>query len=211
LDNGSKILIRPMTWDDVTGVVALQPLAFPPPFDPELHWDAEHILRHVEIFPEGQFVAVADGQVVASCSNTLIDEAHWQAHGSWYRTVGGPALRSFAPDGTTLYGLDIAVHPEFRRLGIGRRLYQARYDFVRARGLTRYGTGCRLPDFWAYANAHPGTTQQAYAEKVVAGELQDRTLTPLLRMGLTFVGVVENYMEDAESGDAGALLEWVPG
>jgi hypothetical protein len=45
---------------------------------------------------------------------------------------------------------------------------------------------------------------------VVTRELTDRTLTPLLSYGLTFLGVIENYMEDVESGDAAALLEWLP-
>lgn len=43
-----------MTAMDVAGAVALQQVCFPPPFDPDLHWDAEHLLRHIELFPEGQ-------------------------------------------------------------------------------------------------------------------------------------------------------------
>ncbi len=198
--------VRLMTLNDVAGVVALQPLAFPQPFDPDLHWEASHIERHLEIFPEAQFVAEVDGEIVGSCSNTRIGEAAWRAHGSWVETVGGPYLENLDLSGSTLYGLDISVHPEFRRRGLGRAFYQARYDFVAGHGLARYGTACRLPDFRnsGYANV------RSFADAVVDGRATDRTLTPLLRMGLAYRGVIENYMEDAESGDAAALLEWTP-
>lgn len=195
-----------MVAADVLGAVALQRLAFPPPFSEDLHWDPEHLLQHVELFPDGQFVADQEGVIVGSCSNTIISEEKWQAHGGWGATVGGPMLRGFRRDGTTLYGLDIAVHPAYRRQGVGRGFYQARFDLVKRLGLTRYGTACRMPDF---AN-HPGFTIREYAQRVHGGEIQDRTLTPLLRYGLAFIDVIENYMEDRESGNAAALLEWRP-
>ncbi|MGV3615066.1 MAG: GNAT family N-acetyltransferase [Fimbriimonas sp.] len=203
-------VIRPMTHADLAGVVALQPLAFPPPFDPEMHWDPEHLERHIELFPEGQFVAEIHGLIVGSCSNTRIDERHWQAHENWSRTVGGPELRYYDPEGTTLYGLDITVHPDFRKIGVGRAFYQARYDFVRRSGLLRYGTACRIPDYREYAQSHPDADVHRYAQAVATGTIADRTLTPLLRMGLTFLEVIEGYMPDPESADAAALLEWLP-
>lgn len=202
--------IRPMTVADIPGVVALQPLAFPPPFDPEMHWDDYHLRRHIAVFPNGQFVAEEGGRIVGSCSNTIVTEERWNAHANWYETVGGPALQGFDRLGTTLYGLDIAVHPEFRRLGVGKAFYQARYDFVRQNGLTRYGTACRIPDYRSYADAHPGTDVHAYGQLVAEAQIADRTLTPLLKMGLTFVEVLEGYMEDPESSDSAALLEWRP-
>jgi len=196
-----------MRPEDVLGAVALQKQAFPPPFSEDLHWDPEHLYRHIELFPEGQWVAVFRGEIAGSCSNTIISEERWQAHAGWGATVGGPMLRGFRRDGTTLYGLDIAVHPSHRRQGVGQRFYEARFDLVRQIGLKRYGTACRMPDY--LANSDGGTTQE-YARRVVDGEAQDRTLTPLLRYGLSFIDVVENYMEDRESGNSAALLEWQP-
>lgn len=197
--------VRPMLRGDVPGVVALQKLAFPPPFSEDLLWDAEHLERHIELFPAGQFVAEVEGRIVGSCSNTQISEACWEAHEGWSDTVGGPFLDSFTPSGSTLYGLDISVDPDFRRIGLGRRFYETRFERVRSSALARYGTACRMPDFASYTGS-----VHDHARAVVAGERIDRTLTPLLRYGLTFLGVVENYMEDAESGNAAALLEWKP-
>jgi len=199
-----------MRREHVAGVVALQRFAFPPPFPEDQLWGADHLTRHIELFPEGQFVMVVDGLVVGSCSNTLISEERWQAHEDWSGLVGGPFLDAFDAKGSTLYGLDISVHPEYRRLGLGRRFYEARFQFVRERGLTRYGTGCRLPDYRAFADARPDVDVHAYGALVHDGKATDRTLTPLLRYGLTFLEVVEDYMQDDESANAAALLEWRP-
>lgn len=202
-----NFLVRLMTDRDVPGAVALQKLAFPPPFSEDLHWDPEHLIKHIESFPAGQFVAEFDGNIVGSCSNTLITEARWQAHENWYQTVGGPELNAFSLTGTTLYGLDITVHPDVRRNGIGRSFYEARFQLVRTLSLSRYGTGCRIPDFLQH---HGKLSVEQYAENVVQGRLVDRTLTPLLHFGLSFVQVIRNYMPDPESANAGVLLEWRP-
>jgi hypothetical protein len=86
-------------------------------------------------------------------------------------------------------------------------MYEARFEFVRQHALSRYGTAVRMPDYLVQAQ---GQSPQAYAEAVVAGTLSDRTLTPLLRMGTQFIGVIENHMDDKESGHAAAILEWRP-
>jgi ribosomal protein S18 acetylase RimI-like enzyme len=139
--------IREMTSDDLSAAVRLQALAFPPPFSEDLHWDRRHLQIHIDKFPEGQLVAVSADAVIGTCSNTIITEERWQAHENWYRTVGGPAINGFNYAGSTLYGLDITVHPEYRRMGVGRGFYEARYALVRRLGLRRYGTGCRMPDY----------------------------------------------------------------
>lgn len=197
-----------MSPADVPGAVALQKSAFPPPFSEDLHWDPEHLLRHIELFPTGQFVAVSDGQVIGSCSNTIIDELAWSVHGGWYQTVGGPDLDNFDSDGTTLYGLDITVHPDHRRVGVGRAFYERRFEMVRTWPLVRYGTGCRIPDFKAAREVETSLTPETYAEEVLDGRRLDRTLTPLLSYGLRFLMIISRYMPDEESANCGALLEW---
>ncbi len=198
-----------MTSSDLEAVVELQRLAFPPPFSEDLHWDIGHLARHLKIFPRGQWIAKYNDSVVGSCSNTIITEQNWQAHESWFATAGGPELKHFSKSGSTLYGLDITVHPDVRRQGIGRAFYSRRFSWVRDNGRTRFGTGCRLPDYNYYCESVEQVSPSEYAMKVVSNQLVDRTLTPLLRSGLRFIEVVENYMEDIESGNAAALLEWV--
>jgi len=195
---------------DLEAAVALQKLAFPPPFPQEYHWDASDLAHHIELFPGGQFVAIQEGAVIGTCSNTIVPEERWQARQNWYLTVGGPELGNFDRNGSTLYGIDITVHPEHRKQGVGRAFYETRFSLVRSWNLQRYGTGCRMPDYRDFALSHPGTEIERYAEEVVAGRANDRTLTPLLRYGLRFLCVIHEYMKDLESNNAGALLEWTP-
>lgn len=198
-------MIRPTQSDDIPAVVALQRLCFPDPFPEDLLWTVDHLRRHLDLFPSAQCIAEANNTIVASASNTRISEDRFQAHTSWEDTVGGPYLKTFDPEGSTLYGLDISVHPEYRRLGLGRLLYEARFNWVRSNNLTRYATACRLPGLQAFSGS-----LESYLHKVADQQMTDRTLTPLLRYGLTLVGGIEEYMDDEESRNCAALLEWKP-
>lgn len=200
------VAMRP---EHIAGAVALQRECFPPPFPEDLLWRAEHLAHHIDIFPQGQFVAVESGRVIGSASNLLLAEETWQRHATWDETVGGPFFANHTPYGSTLYGADISVHPKHRAKGVGRALYNARFDLVRSRKLVRCGTACRIPDYLSFLDSFGGTTQQ-YIAVVLERKTTDRTLTPLLRFGLSYVATLENYMRDEESGNAGVLLEWLP-
>ena len=200
--------------EDATGVAALQRLCFPEPFPEDLLWKAEHIAHHIALFHEGQFVVKHQGLVIGSTTNALIDEDHFQAHLPWEETIGGLHLTQHDPAGCTLYGVDISVHPDWRSKGIGRALYQARFDFVRNERLTRYATGCRVPGFreWLTQRSLAKSLEalNEYLSLVQMNQLNDRTLTPLLKMGVTLVRGQLDYMEDEESLNCAALLEWTP-
>ncbi|MCW5935999.1 MAG: GNAT family N-acetyltransferase [Fimbriimonadaceae bacterium] len=205
-----SFIVRPMALADVSGVVALQKACFPPPFPQDYHWLEGHIRAHLTVFPEGQFVAERAGLVIGSASNLIVSEEGWESHADWMETTGGTEFQNHDPQGSTLYGADISVHPETRGQGVGRALYQARFNLVKANGLRRFGTACRIPDWREWSVANRDTLKQAYCLAVVRGDARDRTLTPLLRMGMAYRGVIEDYMDDDESGNAAALLEWNP-
>ena len=187
-------------------VIALQSLAFPPPFDRDLLWQHKHLLAHHQKFSIGQWIAIVDGHVVGSCSNSILSRDHYDKKLPWKEMVGGYALDTFETKGTILYGLDISVHPDFRKRGIGRAFYDERKMLVSHKKLERYATTCRMPDFEASAY----TEVHTYSQDVKARNTRDRTLTPLLRYGLTMCAVLENHWDDPESGNAAALLEWTP-
>ncbi len=207
--NSDWMLVQRLTFETIPGATALQRDCFPAPFPEELLWSSAHLEEHLRVFPEGQFVAVFDDKVIGSASALIISEENWQAHHDWDTTTGGHFMRNHDPKGTTLYGMDISVHPDYRGQGVGRALYQARFDAVFSLGLARYGTACRIPDYAAWSEAHGGSPIE-YCEKVARGEARDRTMTPLLRYGLRYVQVLNDYMDDIESGNSAALLEWKP-
>lgn len=195
-----------MLPEDIDGAVALQRACFPPPFPAELLWNARHLLHHLQVFPSGQFIARIGSQVVGSASSLVITEENWMAHRPWEETVGGHYLRNHAPTGSTLYGVDISVHPEHRGKGVAKMLYRARLELVRSLGLRRFGTACRIPGLRHWVSDAGGTPAN-YVSHAVNGTLTDPTLTPLLRMGTIVVGIIEGYMDDEESMNCAALLE----
>lgn len=199
-----------MELEHVEGVVTLQGLCFPPPFDPELLWQPPHLIGHRELFPAGQHVALKGGTVIGSSTSMILSEDDWQKHADWETTTGGHTLANHNPFGTSLYGVDISVHPAFRGMGVAKALYQARFALVKASNLRRFGTACRMPDFQAESKRAPGLSVEEYARSVAAGLRTDRTLSPLLKMGVRLTGVIEGHMDDEESGHAAAILEWTP-
>ncbi|MFN8138467.1 MAG: GNAT family N-acetyltransferase [Fimbriimonadales bacterium] len=202
-----QFAIQNLTESEIPGVVELQSACFPPPFPDELLWTASQLQTHITVFPKGQFVALADGSVIASCTNMLIPTASWNKITTWEELTGGHFLNRHSPSGEILFGVDISVHPNFRKLGIARALYERRFSFIRSGGLAAFATCCRMPD---YQELNRELTVKQYADSVSLAVRTDRTLTPLLRMGLQYKGVAEQFMHDEESGNAAAILEWKP-
>ncbi len=163
-------------------------------------------MQHLEVFPEGQMVAVCDGQVVGSASSMRVNLGAWHIPHTWDELTGGLFLTGHDSSGSLLYGVDISVHPAFRGRGIARKLYQARFTLVESLGLDGFVTICRLPGFLASGVGDV----KVYVDSVVQGDILDRTLTPLLKLGLSCKGVSFDCMDDEESGNAGARLEWKP-
>ncbi len=201
----SEFLIRQANAADIAGIVALQRACFPAPFPSEMLFQPEHIVRHLNQFPEGQFVAVHDSRIVGSCSNMLVTKTVWDSHLPWDSVTGGLGLINHNPTGDWVYGIDISVHPDWRGQGIARQLYLARYELA-SNNDWNYGTVCRLPGFQSSGFDSPAQ----YVDAVAGQHMSDPTLTPLLRLGLTYVAVISGYLEDPESGHAGAILEWNP-
>ena len=84
-------------------------------------------------------------------------------------------------------------------------LYELRKDVVRRYGKKGIIAGGHIPDFEKHKHEMSAAT---YVEKVVAGELYDRTLTFQLENGFEAPGVIENYIADAEVDNWASLIVW---
>jgi GNAT superfamily N-acetyltransferase len=196
-----------MVLADVPRVLALGKASFPG-FPPDRQWKPEQLEAHLRVFPEGQWVAEADGEVAGSCTNLRVRlEAALRQH-RWSEITGGGLLTTHRPDGDALYGTEVMVHPAARRRGIAKRLYQARKDYVVRHGLRAFVSGGRIPGFEKYADQMPA---QEYVARVIAGLLEDRVLTPQLKAGMRVVGILQDYLTDPRSRNHATLLLWMPG
>jgi GNAT superfamily N-acetyltransferase len=182
------------------------------PTDPEKRArHARQIERQLERFPEGQFVAVTTvhgREVVVGTSTTLRTRRPPDAPPlRWHEVIGDYSLPHHDPDGDWLYGVEIAVHPDYRRRGIASALYTARLALVPELGLQGWYAGGMLMGYHRYADV---LTPRAYAERVIAGELVDPTVSMQLHRGLVPLGIVEDYYPEPKAGDCAVLIAWHP-
>lgn len=196
--------VRAMTPADVEAVLEMERLAFPEMPNERL-WTRAQVVAHLEVFPEGQWVAEKDGRVLGSCMNMLSSWARAAASHTWADITGGGLLRAHDPQGDVLYGTEIMVHPDARRQGVGRLLFGRRFSTVVERGLRAFVTGGRLPGYHQHAPRHKC---RDYVAAVVRGDLTDPVLTPELKWGLTPRGVLCDYLFDPPSLHHATLVAW---
>lgn len=94
--------------------------------------------------------------------------------------TGSGTFSTHDPQGDTLYGADIAVHPEHRGQGLAARLYEQRKKLLRRFNLRRMLAFGRIPGYAEWAGR---LTAREYVDKVIAGELRDSALCAHLEAG----------------------------
>jgi GNAT superfamily N-acetyltransferase len=196
------IVVVPTGREHVAQLEELQRIVFPT-LAPEQRFEARHYLRHIEIFPEGQF-CVVDGERVVGMTSTIrmnFDFTH-PAH-TFADVIQGGWLTSHDPDGRWLYGADIGVHPDYRRRGIMRMLYAARHAVVRRLGLAGQLTVGMPSGYGALKDRM--TAEQYYAE-LVAGTRTDPTISAQQRIGFELRGLIPDYIDDPVCDRYGIVL-----
>lgn len=172
---------------------------------------ARHVAEQLERFPEGQFVAVVrrdDEEIVVGTATTLRTDRPPEAPPlTWREVIGDYGLPQHDPKGCWLYGVEIAVHPDYQRRGIATALYRARLALVPELGLQGWYAGGMLMGYHRYADV---LTQRAYAERVIAGEIDDPTVSMQIRRGLQPRGIIEDYYPEPRAGGCAVLLVWQP-
>jgi ribosomal protein S18 acetylase RimI-like enzyme len=195
-----------MRVGDVPRLLELEAASFPA-FPPDRRWRPEQLEAHLRVFPAGQWVAEARGAILGSCTNLRLRLEDALCPHRWTEITGHGMLTTHRPDGDTLYGTEIMVHPDARRQGIAKRLYQTRKDYVIKQGLRGFVSGGRIPGYERFADH---MTAQEYVARVIAGLVEDRVLTPQLKAGMRVVGVLDNYLTDPRSRNHATLLLWLP-
>jgi GNAT superfamily N-acetyltransferase len=198
--------ITPMQPEHVKALAAMQHIVYPTLTDDE-KFSEEKYLKHLELFPEGQFVALADLNGawmpvgVTSTFRTNFDFSDY--HHTYLEAIAHGWLTNHDPAGEWVYGVDMAVHPDFRGFRISRRLYDARQALVRRLNLLGEIAGGMMPGYHIHRTY---LTVAQYALRVWQGKLFDPTLSVQLRYGFRFRGILYNHITDPRSDNTAMLI-----
>lgn len=170
------------------------------------YWDEKHIIKLLEIFPEGQLVIVADDVIVGSALSIIVHEKTAYKLHNYKEITGNFNFTTHTSKGDILYGIDVFVHPEYRGLRLGRRLYDARKELCEQLNLKAIVFAGRIPNYVKHAKE---ISPKEYIEKVKKKEIYDPVLSFQLSNDFYPVRVMRNYLQgDKSSQEFAVLLDW---
>ncbi len=197
-----KITIRQIERSDFDHIIELQNMCFPN-MKP---WKLAQLESHVRNFPEGQLCVEFDGQIIGSCSSLLVNFDDYMEQHTYSEITDNGYIRNHNPRGESLYGMEVMVHPEYRRMKIGRRMYEARKKLAEHLNLRSILVGGRIPGYHKYSEK---MTPKEYAEEVLQQNIYDSVLTFQMMNGFTLKRMITNYLsDDQDSMNYATLLEW---
>lgn len=197
-----RVIVRPLKRSDFRDVQRVHRGSYP-----QLEsWTMQQFATQLDLFPEGQICVEVDGRVVATSSSLIINLENLPESHTYHDVCEGGMIRNHDPDGDTLYGIDIAVDPEFRGQRFARRIYDERKELARRLNLRGIVFGGRMPGYRRYANE---MSPQEYLAKVLRKEIRDPVILAQVANGFIPREVIEDYLpsDKASSGHA-VLMEW---
>lgn len=204
-----QIEIRPTRPEDADELEVLTGIIYHcNPREDDTCFHADHYRQHVNIFPEAQFVAVdtGTGRLVGLTSGIRMHfDPQRPPMMPWWELVGFGWLTTHAPRGEWMYGVESAVHPDYRGCGVGSLLMDARFNVLRRLNLRGMVAGSAIIDYAAVADQMP---VEVYVDEVVKGKRFDTNLSKQLHKGFKAVKIIPNYLKDPETAGYGVLIVW---
>ena len=174
--------------------------------DHDVFWTHEQIRTLITIFPEGQVVIVVDDKIVGCALSIIVDYNMVKGDHTYAKVTGNETFNTHNPQGNILYGIEVFIHPDYRGLRLGRRMYEYRKELCEKLNLKAIMFGGRIPNYYKYADA---MRPKEYIEKVRSREIYDPVLTFQLSNDFHVRRVIRNYLpNDEESKHCATLLQW---
>lgn len=197
--------IRNTSTEDFPAITRLSRIIYPR----DKPWEADQLASHLNVFPQGQWVAEdSHGSVIGMAASLIVWWDDYDHLDDWDAFTEEGYFTNHDPvNGKTLYAAEVMVDPHARGQGVGKALYQARRDLVYQLNLSRIRAGARLRGYGRFADSMDAVT---YVRKVVNREIHDATLSFQLSQGFNVISVVQRYLaDDPESRGWAALIEWL--
>lgn len=198
----SLLVIRNATYKDIPALVRLGCKVYG-----DNSYDSKMLRGQISMFPEGQFVAEYEEEVVGYCATFIIKgDIALQPH-TWSEITGHGFASRHDPEGDYLYGMEVYVDPEFRGLRIGQRFYNCRKTLCQEYDLKGIVFGGRIP---GYSRKRTKVTSvEDYVKKVVEKKFRDPVLGFQLSNDFEPIGILRDYLpSDKSSGGYAVHLLW---
>lgn len=198
-----RLVIRRLRLDDFPAVQEIHRASFPGMES----WTDGNYRSQLKVFPEGQIGVELDGRLVGTSTSLIVKRADYTGWHTYKEVSDGGNITNHDPDGDALYGIDIAVHPEFRGFRLARRLYDARKELLRSRNLRSLLIAGRMPRFHQHVDTLP---PEDYVAQVLDKTIEDPVITAQVSNGFSILAVLPRYLpSDRESCGHALLLEWL--
>ena len=197
--------MRLVAPSDYEAIIEICKLVYPS----EKPYTVEELEDHRQVFPQGQFVAIAENPgAVAGVHFTLrLRLMDFHIDDPWDILTANGSFLDHNPNGSTLYGADIMVHPGHQHHGIGHALTDAARFLVQEERLWRMVGASRLP---GYGKHRSMMTINQYVEAVLNETMFDPVLSIHLKDGWTGVRPVHGYLQhDEDSAGWAEVIQWV--
>ncbi len=199
-----RLLLRNTRPEDFDDVKAIMDLVYPSLGG---SWTREQFISQIARFPDGQICIEDRGRVVAASGALIVDYDRFGDRHSYSAITADGSFGTHDPNGDTLYGADIFVHPDYRGLRLGRRLYDVRKELCERLNLRRMIAGGRIPGYRQHADK---MSPARYIQLVKDLEIRDPVLSFQLANGFHVRKVIKDYEpKDTESRAYATLLEWI--
>lgn len=197
--------IRLVAPSDYEAIIAICRRVYPT----ETPYTLDELEDHRRVYPQGQFVAiVADSGAVAGVHFTLqMRLRDFHIDDPWDVLTAGGSFLDHDPEGHTLYGADIMVHPEHQHHGLAHALTDQARFLVQKEHLWRMVGASRLP---GYRQHRPSMSIEAYIDAVVNRRIFDPVLSIHIKDGWSVVRPIHGYLQhDEESAGWAEVIQWV--
>lgn len=172
----------------------------------DVFWTHKQIKKLIQIFPEGQIVAVVDNRIVGCALAIIVDYDKVKNDHTYASVTGQETFNTHNPNGNILYGIEVFIHPDYRGLRLARRMYDYRKDICETLNLKAIMFGGRIPNYHKYSET---IRPKEYIQKVRMKDIYDPVLTFQLSNDFHVRKVMTNYLpNDEESRHFACLLQW---
>jgi GNAT superfamily N-acetyltransferase len=163
------------------------------------------LMRHIERFGQGIFVAEIDKRIVGYAITMRTNHSPKDEALNWFDAIGGLEMTKHEPNGAWLYGVDFGVHPDFRKSGVGTQLYRARFELVERLDLDGFYAGGMLA---GYVHFSQRLSIEEYGEHVRKGRIIDPTVSMQMKRGFQPGNVIQNYCGDSVVDCSAMMIVW---